>query len=141
MNAILNRLLKQPTNDVRIQLFRYFFVGGLAFAVDFALLWALTEFAGMHYTLSAAISFTAGLAVNYLISIRWVFRERTLQSRAAEFTVFAVIGVVGIGLNVSIIWTATEWLSIHYLVSKIVATAIVFLWNFFARKYILFNGK
>lgn len=140
MSALIDRLLRRPSNDVRIQLFRYFFVGGAAFAVDFALLFALTEYAGMHYTLSAALSFTAGLAVNYLISIHWVFRDRTLRSRMAEFIVFAIIGVVGIGLNVSIIWAATEWLSIHYLVSKIVATAIVFLWNFFARKYILFNG-
>ena len=37
------RLLTGPTNDGRIQLLRYFFVGGGAFAVDFGLLYLLTE--------------------------------------------------------------------------------------------------
>lgn len=138
---MIGKLLKYPTDNVWIQLFRYFFVGGTAFAVDFGLLWALTEWGGLHYLLSAALSFTVGLIVNYILSMLWVFKDHALQSRIAEFAAFALIGFAGLCLNEAIIWCATERLNLHYLASKIISTAIVFFWNFMARKYLLFNGK
>lgn len=75
------------------------------------------------------------------ISVSWVFSERTLHSRIAEFTAFVSIGIVGLGLNEAILWSMTDFLELHYLISKTVATAAVFFWNFTARKYLLFNGK
>ncbi len=134
------RLLKGTTGDVRIQLFRYFIVGGTAFAVDFGLLWVLAE-CGVHYLLAGGCSFAAGLSVNYLLSVAWVFRDHVLHSRLAEFAGFAAIGVAGLGLNEAVLWVATEAAGFHYLLSKIIAAAVVFLWNFAARKYLLFHGK
>lgn len=134
-------LLKRPARSGWVQLFRYFWVGGTAFAVDFGLLWLLTGWCGVHYLLSAAIAFAAGLTVNYALSVSWVFSERTLHSRIAEFTAFVSIGIVGLGLNEAILWSMTDFLELHYLISKTVATAAVFFWNFTARKYLLFNEK
>lgn len=138
---MINKLLKGPTQNVFIQLFRYLFVGGTAFVVDFGLLWGLTECCNLHYLLAAALSFITGLIVNYTLSIRWVFCEHLLNSRVVEFLGFAVIGLVGLGLNEAIIWVATEWLHCHYIISKIISAAVVFFWNFLARKYLLFYGK
>lgn len=129
------------TDNTLIQLFRYLFVGGTAFVVDFGSLWALTESGGLHYLVAAAVAFVLGLITNYSLSIRWVFSSRTLGNRWAEFAVFGLIGVVGLGLNELIIWQCTESLGFHYLVSKIVASVIVLFWNFFARKYALFRQE
>ena len=41
-----------------IQLFKFSIVGAVCFVVDFAVLYVLKEFAGVHVLLSAAISFT-----------------------------------------------------------------------------------
>lgn len=130
-----------PTNNTLHQLFRYSFVGGVAFAVDFGLLYVLTEYAHLHYLLSATLSFLVGLIVNYILSKMWVFQTGTISNRWAEFAVFAVIGVVGLGFNNLFLWFFTEYCSIYYMVSKILTTIIVFFWNFFARKFILFNKK
>lgn len=138
---MIDKLLKESTDNVWIQLFRYFFVGGTAFVVDFGLLWVLTEWGGLHYLLSAALAFMAGLIVNYMLSMLWVFKDHTLRNRIAEFAAFALIGLIGLCLNETIIWGTTELLSQHYLASKIISTAVVFFWNFMARKYLLFNGK
>ncbi len=124
-----------------VQLFRYGFVGGAAFVVDYGALYALTEFAGLHYLLSATISFILGLTVNYLLSISWVFNNGKLSNRLLEFLVFALIGVIGLGLNTLIMYVSTDLLSIHYMISKIISTILVFFWNFFARKIILFKAK
>lgn len=138
---MMDKLLRDPTDKVFIQLFRYFFVGGTAFVVDFGLLWALTRCCGMHYLLSAAISFAAGLTVNYALSVCWVFNDHVLRSRVAEFAAFVLIGIIGLGLNEAILWGATALMELHYLIAKILSAAVVFFWNFLARKYLLFHGK
>ena len=121
------------------QLLRYGVVGGIAFVVDYGTLYALTEEAGLHHLLSAVIAFTAGLLVNYILSILWVFRGERSWKPAAEFTAFALIGLIGAGLNELIIWLGTDVAGLHYLLSKLISTAIVFFWNFFARKLLLFS--
>ncbi|MCD4693347.1 MAG: GtrA family protein [Calditrichales bacterium] len=138
-NLTVDRLLKNQTNNTLIQLFRYTFVGGFAFIVDFSLLVILTEFCGVHYLISTAIALTIGLSINYCLSVIWVFDKRKLANKSIEFTLFAIIGIIGLDLNELFIWLFTEFAGFHYLISKIISTAIIYLWNFFARKFILFN--
>lgn len=140
---LLNILFVSRTENTLIQLFRYTFVGGGAFVVDFFLLWFLTDICEVDYLLSSMISFLVGLAVNYFISTHWVFAKVTavLQNKMMEFFIFLVIGIIGLCLNSAIIWLVTEKFRLHYLISKLVAASIVYLWNFFARKYTLFNHK
>lgn len=139
MKDLIFKLFKEPTSNTFIQLFRYVFVGGLAFFVDYCILFLLTEYAGVPYLISAAIAFVAGLVVNYLISISWVFSESRSDKPAKEFFFFAVIGAIGLGINELIMWVGTDLMQIHYMISKIISTMIVFFWNFFARKTLLFN--
>lgn len=123
-----------------VQLMRYTIVGGIAFVVDYGALWLLTEFVGLYHLLSAAIAFILGLVCNYLISTAWVFGESKVSSRWLEFVAFAIIGIVGLGFNEAIIYLCTDILGLHYMVSKLVSTVIVFFWNFFARRFILFKS-
>lgn len=139
VNHIFKKLFYDSTDKLLVQFVRYFFVGGFAFIVDFGLLYILTEYAGLHYLLSATLSFIAGLLVNYIISCIWVFNNSKFKNRFVEFLIFAAIGIVGLGLNDTLIWLFTDCIGTHYMFSKIVAAAIVYLWNFFARKYIVFR--
>lgn len=122
------------------QLLRYGVVGGIAFVVDYGTLYVLTEFAGFHHLVSAAIAFIAGLAVNYVLSTLWVFGESRIRSRSAEFLAFALIGVAGLGLNELIIYLCTDVAGLHYMLSKVISTVIVFFWNFFARRFLLYKS-
>jgi putative flippase GtrA len=114
-------------------------VGGAAFIVDFASLFILTDVFSVYYLSSAAIAFILGLIANYTLSINWVFNRRTLDSMWSEFTIFAVIGFIGLGLNELIIWLFTDYIGFYYLFSKIIAAALILFWNFFARKFTLFR--
>lgn len=127
------------SDNTSVQLLKYGFVGGIAYCVDFGSLFFLTEVVKIHYLISAAIAFILGLLTNYALSIFWVFPKRTLANKRAEFLLFSVIGLVGLGLNEVIIWFFTEFIHYHYLISKIFSTVIVFFWNFIARKKILFS--
>ena len=84
MKDTLARLVRDPTDSTLVQLLRYTFVGGVAFVCDFGALYALTEFAGLHYLISASLSFLLGLGVNYALSVLWVFSRRL--SRAAGWS-------------------------------------------------------
>ena len=132
-------IIKDQTNNTKIQLFRYIFVGGIAFIVDLTSLFLLTNYLGIYYLISAAIAFILGLFVNYLLSVNWVFDRRSFEKRSFEFGLFAFIGLVGLGLNEVFIWFFTQNLQIYYLYSKILAAIIILFWNFFARKYTLFK--
>lgn len=118
---------------------RYFASGLVALAVDFVLYVGLTELAGWHYLMSATAAFCAGLATVYLFSIFWVFRERRLRRTSHEFAVFAAIGIAGLGLTACALFLLVDILGIDYRVSKIVAAALVFLFNFGCRKFFLFS--
>ncbi|GHT36330.1 hypothetical protein AGMMS49574_27890 [Bacteroidia bacterium] len=140
MNNTLQTLLINKSNNVFIQLFRYSFVGGLAFVVDFGLLYLLTEFAGFHYLWSATISFIAGLIVNYFISTFWVFGASSFNKKI-EFLLFALVGVVGLGLNNLFLWFFTEKCHLYYMLSKLISVALVYFWNFLGRRFFIFNRK
>ena len=135
----IKSFISNKSDKTSVQLFKYGFVGGIAYCVDFGFLIFLTEVVKIHYLISAAIAFILGLLVNYAISILWVFPKRALANKRTEFLIFSIIGLVGLGLNEVIIWFFTEFIHYHYLISKIFSTFVVFFWNFIARKKILFS--
>jgi putative flippase GtrA len=116
-------------------------VSALAFSVDIGTLALLTEAAGLHYLLSAALSFVLGTSVSYALSIVAVFEMRRWRSKAVEYLLFVAVGAVGLGLNELLLWALTEGAGIFYLLSKLLAAAIVFFWNFGARKFLLFTSR
>lgn len=119
---------------------RYFGAGLVALGVDFTLYVALTELAGWHYLVSATVAFCAGLTTVYLFSIFWVFRERRIGKGSREFIVFSVIGVAGLALTAVVLYVLTDVFKLDYRLSKIVAAAVVFMFNFGCRKYFLFRS-
>ena len=122
------------------QLFKFGMVGGIAFLIDYGLLVFLTQVCHVFYLLSATISFTVALVFNFFASMRFVFRGREGVSRVTLFVVFAVLSVIGLGLNDLIIWCGVSLLHIDYRIVKFPATAIVMVYNFITRK-LLIEGR
>jgi putative flippase GtrA len=134
-------LVRGQTDNTVIQLFRYFFAGGVAFLVDFGALVLLVEVFQVHYLAAAALACALGTVANYSLSILWVFNKRALKSPAAEFAVFALLGLAGIGLKLVLMYALTDLIGFHYLASKILSTAAIFFWNFGSKKTLLFSAR
>jgi putative flippase GtrA len=134
------RPLDSAVSPVVAQFLRYLVVGGVATLADFGTLALLTSGFGWHYLQSAAVAFGVGTAGNYALSIRWVFEERAVKNHLLEFVLFLLIGLAGLGINQLLLWKLTDGLHVHYLQSKLVATAVVLVWNFSARKLLLFTA-
>ena len=116
------------------QIIKFAFVGGTAFIIDAGILFILTDFCSIHYLISGAISFTLSVIYNYILSIKWVFDAKEGNSKAVELAVFIGLSVIGLGLNQLFMWFFVDVLHIYYMLSKIVATAIVMVYNFITRK-------
>lgn len=118
---------------------RYSFVGGLAFLLDAGILYGLTEFGGVHYLVSAGVSFAAGLVFVYLLNAFWVFQNRRFANRGVEFTIFVVLGVLSLGLNELMMWVLTDVALIYYMISKVITTGFIWFFNYFTRRWVLFT--
>ena len=109
--------LRENTMGKLVQQFMKFgVVGVIAFVIDYGLMVALTELAGVNYLISATISFTVSVVFNYLASMRYV---------------------IGLGVNDLLMWLGSSVLGVSYLIVKLVATAIVMVYNFVTRKIFL----
>lgn len=115
------------------QILKFGLVGGIAFLIDYSLLYILTEYFKIYYFYSSIISFIVSLIFNYIASIKWVFDVNHKQT-LKDVIVFTFLSVIGLGINQVVMYIMVEIMNIYYMLSKIVATAIVMVWNFITRK-------
>ena len=126
------------------QFLRYFVTGGLAFVVDFGAFALALYYFDIHYLIANLIGLAAGNVVNYLLTVGWVFstEKRKMEKHVfLEVVVFVLISLFGMGLNEFLMYVFVGLLAVQEMLSKVVAAIIVLLWNFFARKYILFKSS
>lgn len=129
-----------PTNNALLQFFRYIFVGGVATIADWGVLFLLTDIVHIYHLISACISFFAGLIINFLLSKLMVFNADTARvNNVLEFIAYAIIGAVGLGITEIIMFAFTDCLNLYYMWSKAIATAITLMWNYIARKKIIYS--
>ena len=153
-----NLLFVEETTNTFIQFFRSLFVGGIATVADIGVLILVRELFKMPETAAAVFGFIVGLTVNYVVSTFWVFSKAKVKNRAFDFIAFGVIGVIGLFFTQLIIAPfAVEGLfgegyfvrnasfgsllptDKYYIVGKLIATVLVYIWNFCARKFILYR--
>jgi putative flippase GtrA len=155
-------LFLEPTENGFVQFFRFVFVGGIATVVDVAVVTLSYEVWGLQAAaltflgfdagalLAGTLGFLVGLTVNYLLSIVWIFRNSNIN-RVREFLSFALIGVVGLFIKLLCVGTLERFvfdlndsfLGIIPMVTIVscIATVVAFVWNFVAKKFILYSGK
>ena len=129
-------------NALVIQFLRYLFAGGLAFIVDFGLFALCLRVFGWHYLIANLVGLIAGLIINYAISVKWVFvgcKRNFGDAMKMEFSIFSVIGILGVGFNQLLLLLLVGYGDFNEIISKIVATGVVLIYNFLARKFILFR--
>lgn len=124
---------KEKVKHLFDQILKFGIVGVIAFFIDYSLLYILTEFMSIHYMISSIISFTVSLIFNYIASIYWVFDVKQKQT-FKEILVFVILSVIGLGINQLVMYLMTDVGNTYYMLSKLVATAIVMVWNFVTRK-------
>ncbi len=117
------------------QILKFGVVGGIAFVIDYGILFLLAKVIGLNELISAAISFIISLTFNYFLSTKWVFEAK--KQTPKEVIIFVLLSVVGLGINELLIYLGTKKLGIDVMIVKLFATAIVMVYNFITRKLII----
>lgn len=150
-------------NKLMEQIMKFGVVGFVCFFIDYIVLFAATEFLNIPYMISSMISFTVSVVINYVLSIKFVFKTKKDANKLKEFISFVILSLIGLGINQIIMWFGVEIVigngiaplvsggaqkgiiyslcrlivRYDYMLVKIAATGIVMVYNFISRKIFL----
>lgn len=134
------------------EIFRYILVGGLATIVDWTIYFIFQNYVFIgnvySYYYSAFLGFMAGLIINYILSISFVFKnvENKEETKTFKsFMIFLIIGVIGLLLTEaglflgSVIFKENFQIKIVNMMVRCFMTCVVLVWNYLARKILIFK--
>ena len=119
--------------------FLYLIVGGIATVTEWILFYLLEECA-VHYTVATIIAYVTSTFFNWLAGRLLVFKKNRL-SIFKELLGIYIASIVGLLMNLAIMWLAVDCFSFNEMLSKIIATAIVFFYNFLVRKLLIYKKQ
>ncbi len=123
------------------QIIKFGIVGFIAFCIDYGIFLVLTYAFNISYLIAGAIAFIVSTIFNYIASMRYVFQGKETQTAMQQFTIFVVLSLIGLGLNQVFLWLFVDTCHIPEWFAKLIATAIVMVYNFVTRKFFLEDHK
>ena len=155
---------KQSKKSLFYEILRFLLVGGTATVFDYAVAYLFyhlilppSRIGGtLSLVLSTAFGFGVGLAVNWILSVCFVFRnvkDKKKSRSGKSFLMFTLIGLIGLGLTelgmhlgvsclpeISLFGSAAFLgISWTWWISKVAMTCIVLVWNYLGRKLFIFR--
>jgi len=114
-------------------------VGGLMIILNVEILYLLTNFLGIYYIISAILSYLLLTALSFSLNEKWTFNSVTNHARENPWHrlgTYYLVSISGMSLNIIILFLLTEFGNVYYLYSSIIASLLVFFWNFSLNKKI-----
>jgi len=118
-------------------LFLYGIVGGIATAVEWAIFYVLNSPLHMGYQLATVISYIISTLSNWYAGRLIMFKAQ--ENATKEITQIYLVSIVGLLLNMLIMWVMVDKLFIGEFISKVVSTGLVFFWNYFIRRLVIYK--
>jgi putative flippase GtrA len=144
VKIFINKMLKvfhikvsEKTENLFVQIFKFVIVGGIATIIDWIIYYLLYNFMHMNPLLANILSFSVSVIYNYIASVKWVFdvnKDKNKVKMLVEFLIFSIIGLL---LTELLLWIGINKLNMNAMLVKIIATAIVMVFNFITRKIFL----
>ena len=122
-----------------LQFIRFVGVGALATAVQYVVLIALMESHLTDVIMASMIGYIISSILNYLLNYYFTFNSSEKHVVAA--LKFTMVAIVGLGLNGVFMYIGFYLLSFHYLLSQLIATGFVLIWNFSVNRYWTYRAR
>ena len=123
------------------QFIKFAVVGGIGTVINLAVLYTLTEYAGMFYLYSATAAFVVAVINNFVLNTVWTFGHALGENTAGKFAKFAAVSLASLAVNLCVLWFFTELAGIYYLVSQVLAIGVALIINFFGNKLWTFRNR
>lgn len=117
----------------------YGIVGGVAALVEW-LTFYVCDTLSIYYLIGTAIAFITATFVNWLLGRKITFKDSPkLQNWKRDLVSVYLASLVGLFLNLGFMLLFVSALSMDPLISKIISTGLVFFWNYFIRKQLIYK--
>ncbi|MFZ4633395.1 MAG: GtrA family protein [Saprospiraceae bacterium] len=126
------------TTDLFWKFLKFGAVGLSGVFVDFGITWICREQLKLNQYVANSLGFLTAVVSNFILNRIWTFQSAD-PNVAVQFGKFLGISLIGLALNNGIIYLLHERLGLHFYLSKLIATAIVTIWNFGANVLITFG--
>ncbi len=136
------------SKSIFFEIVRFALVGVIASLFDFATCYIfqyliLKSLNDVWITvISVTMGFLVGVVVNYLCSIYMVFKATTSKDKSRTNLgrfLFFVLAAVGLFIGIGLQYLFYDFLKLDYIVTFIIRTLIVLIWNYLSRKYLIFR--
>jgi putative flippase GtrA len=117
MEAIIHKLIK------------FSIVGFSGLIIDFGLTYLFKEKYKMNKYVANSLGFIVAASSNYIFNKLWTF-ENTELNITAQYTSFFLIALMGLLITNGMIYLLNQKLKWNFYVSKLIAIALVIIWNF-----------
>src|SRR3990167_4740203 len=124
-----------------LQILRFLISGGTATAVNFSLLYALTEFAHIWYLTSFIIAFCAGLAVSFTLQKFWTFVDMNTDRMRAQIGLYFSVQMGNLGFNTVALFLLVEYAHLWYMAAQFMIAVVIACINFVLFKFVVFKQQ
>ena len=144
------RKMEKPKSRTA-EIIRFALTGGICFLVELAVLILLKGKLGIDTLIATPVAFLVSVILNYLLCVVWVFRGAKNRGAGAKAG-FLITSLIGLGLNEllmllfrltlgedTVILTLGGKEVSMYVLNKCLATLIVMIWNYFAKRTVLYR--
>lgn len=152
----INQALSYARGNREVRRFAKFAVVGAAGSVtDFTVLNVLVQVFGFRPVIANIFSFIAAVMQNFMLNRRWTFPESKQRQAGRQLIQFALISLIGLGINTFILATVDHLLidfwtrlvghehlgfTISYNFAKLFAIGVVLFWNFAGNRLWTYRG-
>jgi len=116
----------------------YFVFALLATVVDWGLVFLLTSVFDVWYIISVIAGYIGGLLSAYFFHRIYTFKN-SYRRVGLQFFLFWAVATIGLGFTSMIVLVFVEVFHIWYMSARMIATGVVFFWNFIGHKFISFR--
>ncbi len=131
--SALERFLKSALAQ---RFLRFAVVGAVSTAAHYTVLIALRELAHLPLLPATSTGYLVGSVVAYTLNRRYTFEAN--NAFADGLVKYIAVGIVGFALN-GAITTGLTALGLFYVLSQMIATGLVLIWNFCAAQFFVFR--
>lgn len=112
-----------------VKFIKFCIVGFSGMGIDFGTTWLLKEKAGVNKYIANSAGFILAASSNYIWNRYWTFQSQNSRV-ATEYFSFIIISVAGLAINNIVVYLFTEKIRLNFYISKLIAIAVVTIWNF-----------
>lgn len=123
--------------------FKYLGIGVIATVADWALFFSLINYTTIFYLYALAGSYFVGMIISFFLNKHYTFKN-TYEKVHFQFASFAIVAIIGLGLNEGLLYGLIHYVfasdsETYLMISRVIVTFIVFIWNFILNKSVTFK--